>query len=56
MASRDPALTPVLENEVNVLRTFWLIAHPETKQQARVQVVWEYLQRQAKEHVKLLMD
>jgi len=43
LADQDPSLKRILPEEINLLRTFWLVTHPEIKRLARVNTVWQFL-------------
>lgn len=45
MAAGDPELRVVLEDEVALHRTFWLVTHQDTYQAPRIQAVTDWLQR-----------
>ncbi len=55
LADCSPQIVPVLKNEINILRTFWIIAHPEKKKLATVNKVWVYLKELVSEKSKILM-
>lgn len=43
LAEPAPALAPVLDDEVEVVRQFWITARQEQRQLARVRLLWDYL-------------
>ncbi|WP_346795512.1 LysR family transcriptional regulator [Halomonas sp. Bachu 37] len=43
MAETTPGLTRVLEEEVDVVRQFWITARQEQRRLARVRLLWDYL-------------
>lgn len=45
LASREPALVPVLPDVVDVTRDFWLVAPAERRELARIKALWDYLRR-----------
>jgi len=55
MADRDPDLTQLLENKVNIVRSFWLEVHPDLKRLIRVNLVWNYLKTITRDNKYLLM-
>jgi DNA-binding transcriptional LysR family regulator len=55
LAAESPELQPVLEEEICLTRSFWLAAQPERKRLARVEAVWQELNRLAEAHQPLLM-
>lgn len=55
LAQQYPALVPVLPEQTEVIRTFWIAVHPEQKKLARVQKVWQHLKNHAQQNSALLM-
>lgn len=55
LARHSIELVPILEDEINILRSFWIITHPERKKLARVNKVWRYLKEIADENSETLM-
>lgn len=55
LARHSAKLVPVLEDETSILRSFWIIAHPERKKLARVNKVWRFLKEIAAENSEMLM-
>ncbi|MEP9376868.1 LysR family transcriptional regulator [Aquabacter sp. CN5-332] len=49
MAEGDPGLAPILPEEVELTRTFWLITHADTRSLARVRVAADFIAREAQE-------
>ncbi len=43
MAETDTALTSVLDDEVEIVRQFWITARQEQRQLARVRLLWDFL-------------
>jgi DNA-binding transcriptional LysR family regulator len=43
LAQQSEQLVPVLEEEVAITRTFWLVAASEQRHVARVSALWRYL-------------
>lgn len=43
MAQQDPSLKAVLQEEVDVVRSFWIAARPEQRQLLRVRLLWQFL-------------
>ena len=43
MAANDPDLVAVLPKEVELVRTFWIIAHLDARESARIQTVMNFL-------------
>ena len=56
IADNSPNLVKVLQDEVAIIRSFWLITHPEIKRLTRVNTVWEYLKQLAIDKQPLLMS
>jgi DNA-binding transcriptional LysR family regulator len=48
-------LTPVLSDEIDIVRTFWLAAPIERRELFRVRAVWEYLRKVAEINADFLM-
>lgn len=44
IARRDPALVPVLAEEVEIMRSFWLVTHGDLKKLPRIAAVAQWLQ------------
>jgi DNA-binding transcriptional LysR family regulator len=55
LARHSADLVPILENDIDIVRSFWLIAHPERKRLARVNRVWGYLKDITANNSKMLM-
>ena len=55
LADQDKGLVKILTKEVDIVRTFWLVTHPESKRLSHVETVWEYLKQSVKEHEYQLM-
>lgn len=45
LAQQCDDLVPVLDGQVSVLRTFWLVAPTELRNIARIKAVWDYLRK-----------
>jgi DNA-binding transcriptional LysR family regulator len=43
LASEHPALRPVLPDEVEIIRSFWMLMHADSKDLARVRAVADYI-------------
>jgi DNA-binding transcriptional LysR family regulator len=56
LARHNPELVPILEDEISILRSFWLIAHPERKKLARVNKVWQFFKEVTAENADLMLD
>lgn len=55
LAAQDPALVPVLAEQVLLQRSFWLVAPPELRRIARIRAAWDYLRRMAELNRAFLM-
>ncbi len=55
LAEQDPSLIKLCQQEVNILRSFYLVTHPESKRLSHVNTVWSYLKSLAKDKQSLLM-
>ena len=47
MASAAPELVPVLADDIDVTRTFWLVTHKDKRELSRVKALWDYLRQAA---------
>lgn len=54
LADQDPSLIKLHNEEISINRSFWLVAHPESKRLSHVNSVWQYLKALVKEHADLL--
>ncbi|WP_246710257.1 LysR family transcriptional regulator [Martelella soudanensis] len=43
MAAEDPNIVPVLTHEIELLRTFWIIAHLDARESSRIQTVINFV-------------
>jgi len=43
MATKHPKLRPVLEEEISITRTFWMLMHADSKDLARIRAVADYI-------------
>jgi len=55
LAEQDTSLIKLCSQEVNVVRSFYLVTHPESKRLSHVNTVWSYLKSLAKDKKALLM-
>ena len=51
----DNNLVKLHHQEINIIRSFWLVTHPESKRLSHVATVWDYLKQLVKTQEKLLM-
>ncbi|WP_336366346.1 LysR family transcriptional regulator [Marinobacter sp. C2H3] len=43
MASQDPELVPLLEPDIDIVRSFWIAARTEQRNLLRVKLLWQFL-------------
>ena len=43
LAEQDASLIKLCANDIKLVRSFYLVAHPESKRLSQVEVVWQYL-------------
>ncbi len=55
LAEQDTSLIKLCAEKINVVRSFYLVTHPESKRLSHVNTVWNYLKNLAKENVQILM-
>ena len=55
MASQETGLVPVLPDQVDITRHFWLVAPAEKRELARIKALWDYLRRVADVNHDFLM-
>jgi len=55
MAATQPALVPVLPDDVVVTRCFWLTCREDLRKLRRVTALWDYLRAAAEANRELLM-
>lgn len=55
MANTCPDLVPVLPKDVDVVRSFWLIAPRERREIARVRALWDFVRKRAEANHDFLM-
>jgi DNA-binding transcriptional LysR family regulator len=53
LADQDQSLVKLCASEIEVIRSFWLVTHPESKRLSHVATVWDYLKNlvASKEHL-----
>ncbi len=54
MAGQDNRLTPVLPNEIQVTRKFWMYCHEDLRQSRRVMALWDFIKHAAELNRPLL--
>jgi DNA-binding transcriptional LysR family regulator len=50
-----PELVPVLPREIDLTRTFWMVAPRERRELARVRALWDFLREVSSSHAEQLM-
>ena len=54
MAAQDARLRPVLPNDVQVTRRFWMYCHEDLRQSRRVMALWDFIKQSAQLNQPLL--
>jgi DNA-binding transcriptional LysR family regulator len=54
IAAQDPRLAPVLENEVEITRSFWMYCHEDLRKLKRVHALWEFIRKSVLRNKDLL--
>ena len=55
LAEQDASLVALCQDDIKLVRSFYLVTHPESKRLSQVNTVWEYLKTLAQQNKKLLM-
>ena len=55
LAEQDASLVKLCANEIKLVRSFYLVTHPESKRLSQVETVWQYLKDLAQQKRQLLM-
>lgn len=55
LADTDKSLVKLHANKISIVRSFWLVTHPESKRLSHVSTVWEYLKKLSRDKAQLLM-
>ena len=55
LAAQDPRLLPVLENEVNVTRHFWMYCREDLRKLKRITLLWDYIRRVTEQNQAFLL-
>ena len=55
LAEQDASLVKLCINDIKLVRSFYLVTHPESKRLSQVNTVWEYLKQLAQQKTHLLM-
>jgi DNA-binding transcriptional LysR family regulator len=54
IAAQDPRLTPVLADEVEITRSFWMYCHEDLRKLKRVTALWEFIRKSVLKNADLL--
>jgi len=55
LAEQDASLVKLCAEEIKLVRSFYLVTHPESKRLSQVNTVWQYLKELAQQQKRLLM-
>lgn len=55
LADTAPELVPILPREIDITRTFWMVAPRERRELARVRALWDFLREVISDHADQLM-
>jgi len=55
LAEQDASLVKLCENKIKLVRSFYLVTHPESKRLSHVETVWRYLKELAHQKKQLLI-
>ena len=55
LAARNDSLVPLLENDIDLVRSFWLTAPADRRRLARITVLWDYLKQSMDDNRAFLM-
>jgi DNA-binding transcriptional LysR family regulator len=55
LAEQESNLVKILPDDITIIRSFWLVTHPESKRLSHVASVWEYLKELVKDKSHQLM-
>lgn len=55
LAEQDASLVKLCVNDIKLVRSFYLVAHPESKRLSQVETVWQYLKNLTQLKTELLM-
>jgi DNA-binding transcriptional LysR family regulator len=55
LADIDNSLVKLFSDDINIIRSFYLVTHPESKRLSHVATVWEYLKMLVQQKSELLM-
>jgi DNA-binding transcriptional LysR family regulator len=55
LAEQDQQLVKLFSKQINIVRSFYLVTHPESKRLSRVDSVWQYLKTLVQQQHRLLL-
>jgi DNA-binding transcriptional LysR family regulator len=55
LAEQDASLVKLCINDIKLVRSFYLVTHPESKRLSQVNTVWQYLKELAQQKTHILM-
>jgi DNA-binding transcriptional LysR family regulator len=55
LADQDASLVKLCIDDIKLVRSFYLVTHPESKRLSQVNTVWEYLKHLVQQNTQLLM-
>ncbi len=55
LAAQDPRLLPVLADEVNITRQFWMYCREDLRKLKRITLLWDYIRDVTERNQALLM-
>jgi DNA-binding transcriptional LysR family regulator len=55
LAEQDASLVKLCASEIKLVRSFYLVTHPESKRLSEVETVWQYLKKLVQQHKQLLL-
>jgi DNA-binding transcriptional LysR family regulator len=55
LAAQDPRLVPVLPNEINITRQFWMYCREDLRKLKRITLLWDYIREVTELNAPLLM-
>ncbi|MEG2177239.1 MAG: hypothetical protein RRY97_10235, partial [Oscillibacter sp.] len=55
LAAQDPRLLPVLPQEINITRQFWMYCREDLRKLKRITLLWDYIRAATEQNQALLM-
>jgi DNA-binding transcriptional LysR family regulator len=55
LATQDPRLLPVLPQEINITRQFWMYCREDLRKLKRITLLWDYIRQVTEQNHGLLM-